>query len=73
MPSRTSFVVDHQNTVHLSPRGAVGLSAYRPEAISTNAYLAACSVAGADGVLPKPFETAELRAMIEEVFSAERA
>jgi CheY-like chemotaxis protein len=59
--------------IAISGGGNIGLSAYRPEAISTNAYLAACSKAGADGVLPKPFETAELRAMIEEVFSAEGA
>jgi CheY-like chemotaxis protein len=59
--------------IAISGGGNIGLSAYRPEAISTNAYLAACSGAGADGVLPKPFETAELRAMIEEVCSAERA
>jgi CheY-like chemotaxis protein len=60
-------------TIAISGGGNIGLSAYRPDAISTNAYLAACSAAGADGVLPKPFETAELRAMIEEVFGAERA
>ncbi len=59
--------------IAISGGGNIGLSAYRPEAISTNAYLAACSKAGADGVLPKPFETAELRAMIEEVLNAERA
>ncbi|HEV7611465.1 MAG TPA: response regulator [Steroidobacteraceae bacterium] len=59
--------------IAISGGGNIGLSAYRPEAISTNAYLAACSKAGADRVLPKPFETAELRAMIEEVFSAEGA
>lgn len=63
----------HIRIIAISGGGNIGLTAYRPEAISTNAYLAACSVAGADGVLPKPFETAELRAMIEEVCSAERA
>ena len=59
--------------IAISGGGNIGLHAYQPEAISTNAYLAACSAAGADGVLAKPFETAALRAMIEEVFRAERA
>jgi CheY-like chemotaxis protein len=53
--------------------GKVGLNAYRPEAILTSAYLAACTAAGADGILAKPFETAELRSMIGHLLSAERA
>ena len=59
--------------IAISGGGNFGLSAYRPEAISTNAYLAACTAAGADGILAKPFETAELRAMIDQVLAAERA
>ena len=59
--------------IAISGGGNIGLSAYRPESISTSAYLAACSAAGADRVLPKPFETAELRAMIAGLFSAKRA
>lgn len=47
-----------------------GLSSYRPDAISTNAYLAACSVAGAHGTMAKPFETGELRELIDRVFAA---
>jgi CheY-like chemotaxis protein len=54
--------------VAIAGSGSAGLSSYRPDAISTNAYLAACSVAGAHGTLAKPFETAELRALIERVF-----
>src|ERR1700722_5270325 len=52
--------------------GKVGLNAYRPEAILTSSYLAACTAAGADGSLAKPFETAELRSMIGRLLSAEK-
>src|SRR5450432_3968196 len=55
--------------IAISGGGNFGLNSYQPEAISTNAYLAACKAAGADGTLPKPFETAELRALIEQVTS----
>jgi CheY-like chemotaxis protein len=53
--------------IAISGGGNFGLNAYMPEAISTSAYLAACKAAGADGVLAKPFETAELRALIDQV------
>lgn len=59
--------------VAISGGGNFGISAYRPEAITTNAYLAACTAAGADGTLAKPFETAELRALIAQWFPLERA
>jgi two-component system chemotaxis response regulator CheY len=59
--------------IAISGGGNFGLHAYRPEAISTRAYLAACTAAGADAVLPKPFETSELRSVIHQVFSTERA
>jgi CheY-like chemotaxis protein len=59
--------------IAISGGGNFGLASYLPEAISTNAYLAACTAAGADGVLAKPFETAELRSMIDQLLSAERA
>jgi CheY-like chemotaxis protein len=55
--------------IAISGGGGFGLPAYRPEAISTRAYLAACSAAGADGVLSKPFETGELRSLINQVLS----
>jgi CheY-like chemotaxis protein len=55
--------------VAIAGSGNSGLDSYRPDAISTNAYLAACSVAGAHGTLAKPFETGELRALIERVFA----
>lgn len=53
--------------IAISGGGNFGLEAYRPESISTSAYLAACTEAGADRILPKPFETAELRALIAEL------
>jgi CheY-like chemotaxis protein len=59
--------------IAISGGGNFGLSSYRPEAISTSAYLAACTVAGADRTLAKPFETAELRLLIDQLSMAERA
>jgi DNA-binding response OmpR family regulator len=52
--------------IAMSGGGNFGLAAYRPEAISTGAYLAACSAAGANGTLAKPFETAELRSLMNK-------
>jgi CheY-like chemotaxis protein len=57
--------------IAISGGGNFGLTAYRPDAISTSAYLAACKAAGADGTLAKPFETAELRSLIGQLSSAE--
>ena len=56
--------------IAMSGGGKFGLDAYLPEAISTNAYLAACKAAGADAILAKPFETSELRSLIEQVQTA---
>jgi CheY-like chemotaxis protein len=56
--------------IAISGGGNFGLNSYLPEAISTSAYLAACKAAGADGVLAKPFETAELRSLIDQVQAA---
>jgi CheY-like chemotaxis protein len=56
--------------IAISGGGNFGLNSYLPEAISTSAYLAACKAAGADGVLAKPFETAELRSLIDQVLAA---
>jgi CheY-like chemotaxis protein len=60
---------DHPNIriIAISGGGNFGLNAYLPDAISTHAYLAACKAAGAEGTLAKPFETAELRSLIERV------
>lgn len=59
--------------IAISGGGKSGLDAYQPEAILTSAYLAACKAAGADGTLAKPFETAELRAMIARLLKEEHA
>jgi CheY-like chemotaxis protein len=59
--------------VAISGGGNFGLNAYRPEAISTIAYLAACTSAGADAILAKPFETAELRSLVAQLLAPERA
>lgn len=53
--------------IAIAGSGKSGLSSYRPEAISTSAYLAACATAGAHGTLAKPFETGELRQLIRQV------
>jgi CheY-like chemotaxis protein len=60
---------EYPNTrvIAIAGSGNTGLSSYRPEAITTNAYLAASSEAGAHGTLAKPFETAELRKLIGKV------
>ena len=63
---------DHPNIriIAISGGGNFGLNAYLPEAISTTAYLAACKAAGAEGTLAKPFETADLRSLINQVQTA---
>ncbi len=55
----------HIHVIAIAGSGDAGVSSYRPEAISTHAYLAASAVAGAHGTLAKPFETSELRELIE--------
>jgi CheY-like chemotaxis protein len=57
----------HVCVIAMAGSGTSGLSSYRPDAISTNAYLAASTAAGAHGTLAKPFETRELRELIERV------
>jgi len=46
-------------------RGNFGARRYRPEAVSTRAYLAAATKAGADASLAKAFDTADLEAVIK--------
>jgi CheY-like chemotaxis protein len=50
--------------VAISGGGNFELSGYGPEAVTTRAYLAAAANVGADAILAKPFETAELEALI---------
>ncbi len=51
--------------IAISGGGSVGLENYRPDSLQTAAYLAAAQQAGADMVLPKPFESRELLAMVQ--------
>ncbi|MFO1466518.1 MAG: response regulator [Steroidobacteraceae bacterium] len=46
--------------IAISGGGNFGINSYQPSAITTTAYLAAASKAGADMTLTKPFETQEL-------------
>ena len=50
--------------IAISGGGNFELAGYGPEAVTTRAYLAAAASVGADAVLAKPFETAELEALI---------
>ena len=50
--------------IAISGGGNFELSGYGPEAVTTRAYLSAASSVGADAILAKPFETAELEALI---------
>ena len=47
--------------------GGIGLDGYRPEAITTCAYLQAAGRAGAHGLLHKPFGLKQLREMMQRV------
>lgn len=59
----------HVRIIAISGGGNFGLKDYRPDAISTSAYLAAAKMAGADAVLAKPFETQELHTVITQVLA----
>ena len=54
----------------ISGGGNFGASAYKPEAITTTAYLQAAAEAGADGVLTKPFEKKELLESVRILFES---
>jgi DNA-binding response OmpR family regulator len=53
--------------IAISGGGNFGPSGYMPAAITTNAYLAAASKAGANAVLTKPFERQELVDLINDL------
>ncbi len=53
--------------IAISGGGNVGAGEYQPEAITTSAYLAAATKFGADAILAKPFETAELLVVIRQL------
>ena len=53
--------------IAISGGGSFGPLAYKPEAISTHAYLAAARAAGAQEVLTKPFDLPDLLAAIRRL------
>ncbi|MBS0376394.1 MAG: response regulator [Proteobacteria bacterium] len=53
--------------VAMSGGGNFWPQGYQRDAITTSAYLALAEKSGADGILPKPFETAELLAVVDRV------
>ena len=59
--------------IAISGGGKFGITAYRPMAITTTAYLASARDAGAHLVLTKPFETVELIQAVEEVLGVGHA
>ena len=50
--------------IAISGGGSFGAMAYKPDAISTHAYLAAARDAGAHEVLTMPFDMSDLRAAV---------
>jgi two-component system response regulator AtoC len=53
--------------VAISGGGNFGIDSYKPNAITTTAYLAAAERAGAHSVLTKPFESADLVRAVQTV------
>ena len=58
---------EHPSTrvIAISGGGNFGVSSYEPNAIKTDAFLAAARAAGADKVLTKPFESEEIVAAVQ--------
>jgi CheY-like chemotaxis protein len=59
--------------IAISGGGNFGVSAYKPNAITTTAYLAAAERAGAHRVLTKPFDSKDLIRAVEEVLGVGHA
>jgi CheY-like chemotaxis protein len=59
--------------IAISGGGNFGITAYRPTAITTSAYLAAAERAGAHVVLTKPFESKDLLQAVEQVLGVGHA
>jgi CheY-like chemotaxis protein len=53
--------------IAISGGGNFGPQAYKPEAITTSAYLAAATAAGANRVLTKPFDRATLLEAVQQL------
>ena len=57
----------------ISGGGNFDVVGYQPAAITTSAYLAAATKAGAHGILTKPFDSVELIAAVKKVIGAGHA
>jgi len=57
--------------IAISGGGNIGLTSYKPEAITTTAYLQAATEAGADAVLTKPFGSNDIIQTVRSVLSEE--
>ncbi len=55
--------------IAISGGGNFGPLEYQPEAITTSAYLAAATQAGADAVLTKPFDKSELLEAVQRLLN----
>jgi CheY-like chemotaxis protein len=59
--------------IAISGGGNFGITAYKPNAITTSAYLAAAERAGAHYILTKPFESVDLLRAVETVLGVGHA
>jgi len=59
--------------IAISGGGNFGITSYKPNAITTTAYLAAAERAGAHLLLTKPFESADLVGAVQKVLTMSRA
>jgi CheY-like chemotaxis protein len=59
--------------IAISGGGNFGITAYKPNAITTSAYLAAAERAGAHYILTKPFESVDLLHAVETVLGVGHA
>ena len=53
--------------IAISGGGSFGPLAYKPDAVATHAYLAAARAIGAEEVLTKPFDMADLLAAVRRL------